>query len=542
MNGTTISGKQSEPHLLRNLLDGLVEFESVEFVNAEVSGLSLDSRKIEPGNLFLACAGSRSAASNKPAEHGIAYAGQAITHGARYIAWEPTDQLDDIPAGHMPGNIDAIPYIRVENLHQKLGLIAARFYHHPSKNLTMIGVTGTNGKTSTTHFIVQLLNLLNNDRLSTSAATSALIGTLGNGIYPVLHQSTHTTPDAVSLQRLLAEFYDQGVDTVVMEVSSHALSQHRVSNVQFDIAVFTNLSRDHLDYHGDMQNYAREKLKLFQFPVPGKIILNADDKFSDVISQSLQTSEQMNGSKPVIIRVSSQDPRAELYAAQCKATPEGLQFELYYQQQKYLARVNLVGQFNVDNVLAAMGVVTAMGYDIKDVIPALEQLVTVPGRMEILSNENLSSDQTRPLVVIDYAHTPDALQKALISLRAHCRGRLICVFGCGGDRDKGKRPQMAKAAARFADFTIVTTDNPRTEKIELIIDEIISGFEENNNFTAIADRAAAIAKAINNSEAGDVILIAGKGHETYQEINGSRQPFSDTDVVQSIFTDRDKSK
>ncbi len=542
MNRISASEKQSESHQLRSLLDGLVEFESAEFANAEVSGLSLDSRQIESGNLFLACAGSRSAASSQPPEHGISYAQQAITHGARYIAWEPTDQLDVIPASLLQGNIDAIEYIRVDNLHQKLGLIAARFYHHPSKNLTMIGVTGTNGKTSTTHFIVQLLNQLNNDRFSNSANTSALIGTLGNGIYPALHESTHTTPDAVSLQRLLAEFLEQDVDTVVMEVSSHALSQYRVSNVQFDIAVFTNLSRDHLDYHGDMHNYGLDKLKLFQFPVPGKIILNADDKFSDVISQSLQNSEQVNGSQPVIMRVSTEDPLADLYAAQIKATAKGLQFELHYQQQKYLARVNLVGQFNVDNLLAAMGVVTAMGHDIRDVIPALEQLRTVPGRMEIMSNENSPSDQTQPLVVIDYAHTPDALEKALISLRAHCRCKLICVFGCGGERDKGKRPQMAKAADRFADFTIVTTDNPRTEKNELIIHEIISGFEDNNHYTVISDRTAAIEKAINTSEAGDVILIAGKGHETYQEINGSKQPYSDKEVVQSIFSNRGKSK
>lgn len=556
MNTPAITSKQYGANHLRTLLDGLVEFEGTDFSEAQVSGLSMDSRLVEKGNLFLACGGTRSVGDKKPVDHGIAYAGQAINAGARFIAWEPTDEIAELPAHCQLSESEAVPLIRVVKLHKKLGLIAARFYQNPSEVLTMIGVTGTNGKTSSTHFIVQLLVMLNQNRLanknrrlnqhesSPGKTTCGLIGTLGNGLYPQLNTTSHTTPDALTLQKLLAEFRDKAIDTVVMEVSSHALAQNRVSNILFDIAVFCNLSRDHLDYHGDMQNYADEKLKLFQFPSLKKIILNADDEFSTVISHSLKNSSHS------IIRFSQQDPQAELYARQIKLTHKGIAFELNYQQQEYTLKANLVGQFNVDNLLAAIAVVISLGYDMSELVPAIENLQTVPGRMEIISNDGVSAVNTQPLVVVDYAHTPDALEKALISLKAHClsnqavsqdnskqvSSRLVCVFGCGGDRDKGKRPQMAAVAERHADRIIVTADNPRTEKFGSIIDDIVSGFTDKTNLEIITDRASAIEKAIQGSGVTDIILIAGKGHEVYQLINGKKLPFSDKQVVKTIFS------
>jgi UDP-N-acetylmuramoyl-L-alanyl-D-glutamate--2,6-diaminopimelate ligase len=579
MNPLAITKKQYTAKHLRTLLDGLVDFEGTDFAEGQVSGLSLDSRLVKKGNLFLACAGSHSADKSKPVDHGMAYAGQAINFGASVIAWEPIDELDEMPVCCKLSKTECIPLIRIENLHEKLGLIAARYYQNPSENLTMIGVTGTNGKTSTAHIIVQILYLLNqkgwlsqrellnkNDQ-SQINKTCALMGTLGNGIYPHLNDSTHTTPDALNVQKMLAEFRDEAINTVVMEVSSHALAQDRVSNILFDIVVFTNLSRDHLDYHGDMQNYAQEKLKLFQFPSVKKLILNIDDEFSTVISQSLNRPDSINASNHLIFRVSQQNPQAELYASKIELTHSGIKFELNYKQQKYLLKANLVGLFNVDNLLAATAVVISLGYDINEIVPVIENLLNVPGRMEIISNDCLTAANTQPLVVVDYAHTPDALEKALKSLRAHCSSiqgisnqsssnqscsdqdvsnqstsRLICVFGCGGERDKGKRPLMAKVAERYADRIIVTTDNPRTEKIDEIIDDIVSGFKHKTNVEVIADRALAIESAIRGSIAGDVILVAGKGHEIYQEINTEKLPFSDKEIVRKVFCNMEKKK
>ncbi|MCU7798612.1 MAG: UDP-N-acetylmuramoyl-L-alanyl-D-glutamate--2,6-diaminopimelate ligase [gamma proteobacterium symbiont of Lucinoma myriamae] len=511
---------------LQSLLDGYVDFSGVKNCELSFKGLSLNSKKVHEEYLFLACAG----VGNSP-RHGIAYAGEAINSGASCIVWEPTQEVNDMPVSCPVPNDENkadIPLVRVEKLHEKLGEIAARFYRHPSHNLNVIGITGTNGKTSTAHFIAQLLSHM-------SEVRCAVIGTLGNGLYGQLEKSTHTTPDAVTLQALIAQYKEQKADSLVMEVSSHALSQGRVNGVEFDSAVFTNLTRDHLDYHGDMQAYGDEKLKLFQLSSLKQIIVNQDDAFSQVIIASMAGRESVK--KPDISRYSRVDKSAEYFANEVCLNNEGISFSLCVNDKEYAVKSQLVGEFTIENLLAAIAVLHRQGYNLNDIVAGVAKITTVSGRMEKIriqaADKGKMNDQ--PLIVIDYAHTPDALEQVLKALKIHTKGKLYCVFGCGGDRDKGKRPLMAKVAQQQADQVIVTSDNPRTESEEQIIDEIISGFEHMDNILIKTDRNNAIHTALQALSADDVLLIAGKGHEDYQEINGRRLPFSDKDSVLSFY-------
>ena len=380
-----------------------------------------------------------------------------------------------------------VPVIAVLGLVEHIGVIASRFYDHPSQDLTVIGITGTNGKTSCAHFTAQAMNMLD--------LKTAIIGTVGNGFPGELKESSHTTPDAIGLQKLFAELKAEGAAAVVMEVSSHALEQGRVSSVDFDYALLTNLSRDHLDYHGSMDAYGAAKAKLFRDFSLKKAILNTDDPFG----RQLMADNAVQGQKVSVGRTQG-DYRLAAY----RLALHGIEAELKMAEGGFSFCSRLIGEFNLDNLLLVIAVLVEQGFSRSDVVYALSKLESVPGRMQTV----VAAD--KPLVIIDYAHTPDALEKALQAVRAHTAGTLWCVFGCGGDRDVGKRELMGEIADKFADHLVVTSDNPRSEQPEQIIHMIEGGISQ--HIPAIeSDRAEAIRLAILQASPEDVVLIAGKG-------------------------------
>jgi UDP-N-acetylmuramoyl-L-alanyl-D-glutamate--2,6-diaminopimelate ligase len=468
-----------------------------------VTGMSLDSRAVQPGDLFVALAGASS--------HGLRHAGEAAAGGAACILFEPPAPADLVPAAN------ALP---VAGLRGRLGALADRFYRAPSQALQVIGVTGTNGKTSTVQLLAQALD-------AGGQGPCGTIGTLGVGLGDELRAGERTTPDVIRVHATLAELRDRGARAVAMEVSSHALDQGRVDAVAFDIAVFTNLSRDHLDYHGDMASYAAAKARLFAWPGLRAAVLNIDDPFGRELARELD---------PALDRwtLSAAGAEARLRASEVHLDADGIAFVLHDGRASSPVASRLLGRFNVDNLLAVAGCLRALGLPLADVGQRLGALRPVPGRMN-----RIDAGPARPLAVVDYAHSPDALTQALQSLRAHTRGRLWCVFGCGGQRDRGKRPQMAAAAERLADRVIVTDDNPRGEPGDAIVAEILAGFEAPQQVLVERDRARAIALAIGQAAAGDVVLIAGKGHEQYQEIDRRKQPFDDaTEARRALEADR----
>ena len=461
-----------------------------------IDGLSMDSRKVRPGDAFIAVAGRMT--------HGLAYASEAQARGARVIIH---DGLAAVP------ELD-IPALRVDGLGGMLSRLAARFFHAPSEQLTIAGVTGTNGKTSTAHFIAQAWQR--------TSGKAGLIGTIGYGALPRLVKADLTTPDAISVQRMLSECIDEGVESVAMEVSSHALEQGRCADVAFDAAVFTNLTRDHLDYHGSMEQYAAAKRRLFTDCRPRFAVINADDAFGRSLIAELAGKAEVlsygtNGS-------------SELRAGVLQMDASGMVLNVTSPWGDGKLHAGLLGRFNVSNLLAAAGTLALLGMPWSQVLHQLELMEPVPGRMHCLGGE---FDQ--PLVVVDFAHTPDALKQALTALRAHLHGRLTCVFGCGGDRDRGKRPMMAAVAESLADRVVVTTDNPRGEAPQDIFKDMLAGMNSPGDALVITDRRAAIRQAILESHSGDIVLVAGKGHETYQESNGQRVPFSDEAAVRDVL-------
>jgi len=478
---------------LSTLLDGFADAGALG--DLRICGLNLDSRQVQSGEAFVALRGTRA--------HGIAFAAEAVARGAALV-------LAEAPAvaGFTPG----VPVLWIDDLHARLGEIAARYYGHPSRALRIVGVTGTNGKTSTVQLITQALS-----RLGRSAAS---IGTLGAGLYGALDEGERTTPDAISVQRLLARFRDQGATHVAMEVSSHALEQGRVGAVGFEVAAFTNLTRDHLDYHGTMEAYGAAKAKLFALPGVKAAAVNVDDAFGSALADRLP-----NGMR--ILRTSI-GGTTDVSAADVVTSAEGLCFELRTPWGTHAIRSALLGRFNVANLLVVAACLGALGEPFARIVEAVEALTPVNGRMN-----RLGGDGRHPLVVVDYAHTPDALEQALTALRAHCAGRLVCVFGCGGERDAGKRPQMGAIAERLADVAIVTDDNPRGENGDLIVAQIRAGMQR--AATVERDRAAAIGLAIAQAGADDVVLIAGKGHETYQEGAAGKRPFDDLAVARAAL-------
>jgi UDP-N-acetylmuramoyl-L-alanyl-D-glutamate--2,6-diaminopimelate ligase len=470
--------------------------------NPLVTGLDADSRNLKAGDAFVALRGAST--------HGLRFAATAEKAGVAAILCE-APAPDGIA---LPANAVLVPELRA-----KLGRLADRFFDAPSERVSMTGVTGTNGKTSTVQLIAQALSL-NGDRAGT-------IGTLGAGLYGELVAGERTTPDVIAVHRLIAQMRDAGATHVAMEVSSHALEQGRVDAVAFKVAVFTNLTRDHLDYHGTMDAYGAAKARLFAWPTLEAVVINLDDDFgSKLISQVADGVRR--------IGVSSRGHGGALLAAENSSlTPAGLRFDLVEAGAKHAVTSPLLGRFNIDNLLAVAGTLFALGWSLPKIAETLPKLSPVGGRMS-----RVGGDGRSPLIVVDYAHTPDALQQALASLREHTPGRLTCVFGCGGDRDRGKRPQMAAIAERGADRVIVTDDNPRSESGDAIVVDIVAGFDSRRNVRIERDRAKAIAQALSDAHAGDVILIAGKGHETYQEVAGVKHDFDDLAVARALLRDQ----
>jgi len=465
----------------------------------EITGVTNDSRRVQPGDLFLACRGAR--------HQGADFIPAAVAAGAVAV-------LCDTPVGlRFPVPVWALP-----GLAGRVAELAARFYRTPAAALELIAITGTNGKTSCCHFIAQALARL--------GGRPALIGTNGYGFYGQLESASHTTPDAIRLQQLLASLRDGGATQVVMEVSSHALDQGRVSGLRFPQAVFTNLSRDHLDYHGTLQAYGAAKARLFaEFGVE-QAIINRDDPFGRRLLRQLPA-----GVTP--ISYGFEPPRgdeAALRVLDFAQTAGGIRAEIAYGGERMRLDSPLIGRFNLLNLLAGAGVLLARGHALSRVVEELAALQGVAGRMQSVRAPG------RPLVVIDYAHTPDALEKALQALRGHCDGQLWCVFGCGGDRDRGKRPQMAAIAAAHADRLVVTSDNPRSESAQAIIDQVLSGVKPSDAVLVEPDRSRAIRLAIARADATDLVLVAGKGHEDYQEVEGVRYPFSDVEQVERALS------
>jgi len=476
----------------RALLEAMARVPGV--TNREVRGLQTDSRRVQSGDLFLALPGMMA--------DGRDYIGDAVASGAGAIAYETDDGY------RLPGA--PVPAFAVSGLRHKIGVIADRFYGAPSRRLVVVGVTGTNGKTTCTQLLAQALDQ--------PPRRCAVIGTLGGGFPGALNASVHTTPDAVTVQRLLAEFLEQGAAHAAMEVSSHALEQGRVNGVRFHVAVFTNLTRDHLDYHGDMTAYGLAKAKLFAHQGLKYAVINHDDDFgrrllADVGAPVTCLSYGIEG--------------GDVRAREVRPSPEGLWLRIQTPQGETELRSPLIGHFNVYNLLAVFATLLALGVELNDAVARLARAQAPAGRAE-----RFGGAKGLPLVVVDYAHTPDALEKILMALREHTRGKLCCVFGCGGDRDRGKRPVMGGIAERLADVVLLTDDNPRHESGDAIIADIVGGMRAAPRI--IRDRRNAIATAIQGATEGDIVLIAGKGHEDYQQVGDERRPYSDRDIVREL--------
>jgi len=464
-----------------------------------VSGLTLDSRRVRRGDAFFALRGLHG--------HGIEFAASAVQRGAQVVLAEaPAVDVDPLN----------VPLLWIDDLHAQVGEIAARFYDRPAEAMRVIGITGTNGKTSCVQLLAQALTFLGH--------RAATIGTLGAGLHGQLREGERTTPDAISVQGLLADFRDAGVSHVAMEVSSHALEQDRVAAVDFELAAFTNLTHDHLDYHGSMEAYGAAKAKLFAWPGLQAAVLNIDDAFGHELAAQLPADVKR-------LRLSMADnAEAEIAASNIVTSSEGLAFQLRTPWGTHALSSHLLGRFNVSNLLTVVACLGALGESFERIVAAVEILQPVNGRMSRLGGQH-----GLPLVVVDYAHTPDALEQTLTALRAHCAGRLICVFGCGGERDAGKRPLMGAIAARMADIAIVTDDNPRGEDGDAIVAQIVAGMSSARSMAVQRDRAVAIGHALKLARSGDVVLIAGKGHETYQESAAGKRPFDDLAVAHAAL-------
>ena len=467
--------------------------------DCEIGGLSLDSRKVTSGDLFIALNGAL--------QHGIKHLDQAIENGAIACIYDPQGaQMVEVEAAS-----SSIETIAISNLSQQLGEIAARFYARPSGKLLVIGVTGTNGKTTCSQLMAQALD------------DCGVIGTLGWGNPGQLQTTANTTPDALAIQQMLASFVTQGKSAVSMEVSSHGLEQGRVNAVDFKGAVFTNLSRDHLDYHGDMESYLQAKLALFINPALQFVVVNLDDPVAMRVLQAVT---------PEVKRWTFSTQNQQIANAECLVSSNvqhhtnGISFDVCWSGQTERVNTSLVGAFNLQNLLSVLAVLLAQGWSLTKAVARLSELKAVAGRMEKFGGHD------KPLVIVDYAHTPDALEKVLQASQS--KRKLWVVFGCGGDRDKGKRPQMGRIAETYADHVIVTDDNPRTEASDMIISEILSGCQT-DKVNPISDRTIAITTAIHQAAANDCVVIAGKGHENYQEIRGVKTPFSDQLVAQQAL-------
>lgn len=498
----------------------------------EVSSLVLDSRKIVAGDVFVAVRGTQ--------HNGEEYIAQALNAGAALV-------LHDIDFdGRDVSETMARRCVGILDLRHALGVIAARLYNNSSDRMCVVGVTGTDGKTSTSHFIAQLLSACGHPHRDTTHLNDthdvAVIGTVGNGVLGHLAPATHTTPDAIELQKIFSDFEAQGIRAVAMEVSSHALDQGRVSGAAFDVAVLTNLARDHMDYHHCMRDYAATKARLFSVDGVSAIVINGDDDFGcEMVRRfSEQAAVYVYGFDESLPQVDAQ-LGGKLQARHLKCHENGLSFDVTFKGNTATVECGLMGAFNAHNVLAAMGVALALGSAFDAVIKAVAQLHPVQGRMQ-----RVLSTPSHPTVLVDYAHTPQALNAALNAVRQHlpravCNQnapKLLCVFGCGGDRDTGKRALMGEVATRHADVAVLTDDNPRTESPHAIFEDVLSGVLPATPIQTFHDRAQAIDWAIAQASEHDFILIAGKGHENYQIIGDEKIPFCDVSVAQAALSNR----
>ncbi|MFI2812602.1 MULTISPECIES: UDP-N-acetylmuramoyl-L-alanyl-D-glutamate--2,6-diaminopimelate ligase [Microbulbifer] len=457
-----------------------------------VSGVALDSRAVKKGDLFMALRGS--------VADGREFIDSAIADGAAAVLADGdtlrTETRDGVEVAYVPG------------LGKRVGEIAARFYEHPTESMYLVGVTGTNGKSTCAYLTAQLL--------ARHFGKAAVMGTIGNGIWQdgeiQLEETGLTTPDPVRLQADYAGFRDDGVRAAAMEVSSHALAQGRVHGLVFDTAIFTNLSRDHLDYHGNMAAYGAAKEKLFGLPKLKRGVINIDDPFG---AQLIERCKLRN------LRVVSYGlQQGDLHVTDLRRDEGGFSVQLTTPWGSGELKAPLIGDFNIHNALAVVAAVASAGVPLEEILAAFPTIQPVPGRME-----RVVSGEADVSVLVDYAHTPEALRAALAAARPYCRGKLWCVFGCGGDRDTGKRAPMGRIASEMADRAIVTSDNPRSENPQKIIDDILEGAA--SNIEVEVDRAAAISRAVSAAAPGDIVLIAGKGHEDYQIIGSEKIHFCD---------------
>ena len=481
---------------LKWLLDGIATLPEND---ARVQDLTLDSRDVRAGSLFFALSGRRS--------HGLNFAADAAARGASVVLWEPGSDAPEVPAS---ASMFAAP---VAGLRQLLGRIADRFFGWPSSHLRIVGITGTNGKTTCAYLLAQCLERLN--------FSAAYVGTIGWGTLGALQVPTHTTTDVINVHRQLAKLRTLGVREVAMEVSSHALDQGRVDGVRFHSAAFTNLTRDHLDYHTTMEAYGAAKARLFAIADLQHLIINVGDAFGRDFALGYGNRVPLTA---VWLGegVSGWLADRSLCADTVVLDLQGISLSLGGSFGKAQVTTKLLGRFNAENCVIVVACLLALGVPLADAAGVLARCAAPPGRMEVIE----SPQSGRPLAVIDYAHTPDALAKALTALREHCRGALWCVFGCGGDRDPGKRPLMGAIADELADRIIVTDDNPRSEDPQSITGGILAGIHVQSART-IHDRGEAIATALREAASNDMVLIAGKGHEDYQIYGDTRRSFSD---------------
>jgi len=489
---------------LEELLSGFARPGTIPRIR--VHGLSLDSRRIRSGDLFLALVGHQG--------HGIQYHQEAVRRGASAILYDPVGGGRELAQ-----TVKGVACIPVDSLNQTVGYIADRFFQQPSQFLDVIAVTGTNGKTSCTHF---LAHALSNHR------PAAVIGTLGWGVPHRLNPTDQTTPDAIEVHSLLDQLRSRSIRSVAIEASSHGLFQGRLNGVRVKAALYTNITRDHLDYHGTQEAYVEAKMRLLEFPGLETVAFNADDPVTSRIVERIPVH-----ARAIAFSISGRRnlPVPALLANRITHEADGLSIGLSFEGVDTEIRVPVFGDYNVENVLGTLAVLLGRGYGFVEAVERLTKLRPVPGRMEqYRSREGVTA-------VVDYAHSPDALERVLRHLKSHCQGDLWVVFGCGGERDRGKRPLMGQVAERWADRVMVTDDNPRREDGDAIVADILAGCQ-GKDVTVQRDRRLAIQFAIESAGPCDVVLIAGKGHECYQDVGSRRLPFDDREVVQSLVRAR----
>ncbi len=481
---------------LGQLLAGVDVLYTTADRDMEISGVSCDSRKVQPGDLFVAVVG---------------YA----TDGNRYISMA-REKGAKVVVSAMPGTGDE-PYVQVGSDRQALARIGANFYGHPTKKMTMVGVTGTNGKTSTTLLLKHVLE-------TALGAKVGLVGTMENHIGDLVMPAQRTTPESLELQGLFARMQEAGCAYAIMEVSSHAIALDRIDGIHYDVCSFTNLTEDHLDFHKTMEAYAAEKAKLFGRC--DKAVINADDEWADKMIKAAAC--------PVL--TTAQEKDACLRAEDVELRADGVAFTAVWGAEKVRVNLPIPGKFTVYNALSVLGIALQLGLPLADSAKALATAKGVKGRVEVVPTPN------KPYtILIDYAHTPDGLYNVLSSVKGYCKGRLIALFGCGGDRDPIKRPIMGKIGTDIADIAILTSDNPRTEDPNAILQDILRGVDaEKTNYIVIENRPKAIQYAMDIGQKNDIIVLAGKGHETYQEICGVKYPMDERDIVQAYLEETEK--